>query len=249
MYPDVSVTNWVVMASSATHPVLSWTDWRHPPSPPLFFTHTNPIAYGIDTYFLAAWPSEHEVNRENVDRFYTHLLLRQVTMDALNRKRYRSNLDAVVWVARWVRDHPEERVPAMSRAAYRESLRHIWLRGIDAMQVFNAVRERYEAYAIQEVRDVQQVFDEMLAYREFLEAGEVMNFAVPDNREASVMWSGLRLGDRAIVRVTNLGGGPPHVNLCLIDDLCVDLAVPKHGRTFLLSPSPTEGVSVQAPRS
>ncbi|HSH41963.1 MAG TPA: hypothetical protein VK973_07555, partial [Arenicellales bacterium] len=147
IYPDASVTNWVVMVSSADNPVRSWTDWRHPPSPPTFFTHSNPIAYGIDTYFLAAWPQERAIDRRNVDRFYTHLLLRQVSVDARNRARQRPDMGSVVWVARWVPDHPRERVPVMSRAAYREALRHIWLRGADAMQVFNPVREGFERYA------------------------------------------------------------------------------------------------------
>jgi hypothetical protein len=233
-YPDASVTNWVVMVSSADDPVRSWNDWRHPPSPPMFFTHSNPIAYGIDTYFLAAWPDGQIINRENVDRFYTHLLLRQVSVDARNRARHRPDMGAVVWVARWVPDHPQERVPVMSRAAYRETLRHIWLRGADAMQVFNPVREGFERYALWEVQDVQRVYDEMLAYREFLEHGEVMNYRVPDNRDAPLLWSGLRLGDRALVRLTNLGARQARVYLCLSVDTCVDLPVPRRGATHLI---------------
>lgn len=234
VYPDAAVTNWVVMVSSAGYPVLSWTDWPHPPSPPLFFTHSNPIAYGIDRYFLWAWPDGHRINRVNVDRFFTHLLLRQVSMDALNRARYRPDMGAVVWVARWVPDQPDERTPVMSRAAYREALRHIWLRGADAMQVFNPARDGFERYAVREVQDVQRVYDEMLEYREFLERGEVMNFKVPDNRDASIMWSGLRLANRAVVRVTNLGAEQKMYYLCLSGGQCVVLPVPARGRTFVL---------------
>ncbi|MDZ7841967.1 MAG: hypothetical protein U5R46_14290 [Gammaproteobacteria bacterium] len=238
VFPDAAVTNWVVMISSANAPVLGWTDWPHPPTPPVFFTHSNPVAYGIDTYFLAAWPTGHTINRENVDRFYTHLVLRQVSMDALNRTRYRPDMGAVVWVARWVPDHPDERVPVMSRAAYREALRHIWLRGADAMQVFNPTRKGFERYAVWEVEDVQRVYGEMLAYREFLEHGEVMNFAVPDNRDGSTMWSGLRLGDRALVRITNLGTAQRQVNICLTEERCIDLPVPRRGRTRIVELKP-----------
>lgn len=238
VYPEVSVTNWVVMVSSSGAPVLSWTGWRHPPSPPLFFTHSNPIAYGIDTYFLHAWPAGHEIDRENVDRFFTHLLLRQVSMDALNRARYRPDMGAVVWVARWVPDRPDARVPVMSRAAYREALRHIWLRGADGMQVFNPARAGFERYAVREVEDVQGVYDEMLAHREFLEHGEVMNFRVPDNRDAPMLWSGLRLADRALIRVTNLGTRQNRVYLCLTRGQCVDLPLPRHGRTFTIALKP-----------
>ncbi len=234
MYPDVAVTNWVVMMSSTNDPVLSWTDWPHPPSPPTAFTHSNPIAYGMDTYFLSAWPSGHEITRGNVDRFFTHLLLRQVSADARNRARSRPDMGAVVWVARWVPDNPEQRVPVMSRAAYREALRHIWLRGADAMQVFNPRRDGYERYAVREVEDVQSVYGEMLAHREFLDEGQVMNFDVPGNRDATAVWSGLRLDDRALVRATGLGPQPARVNVCLGDDRCVDLDAPPDGRTYLL---------------
>lgn len=232
VYPDAAVTNWVVMVSSSSDPVRSWTDWPHPPSPPLFFTHSNPIAYGIDTYFLHRWPAGHRIDRRNVDRFYTHLLLRQVSMDALNRTRYRRDMGAVVWVARWVPDHPDQRVPVMSRRAYREALRHIWLRGAEAMQVFNPPRDGFERYAVWEVEDVQRVYDEMLAYREFLERGEVMNFDVPDNRSAPLVWSGLRLEDKALVRVTNLGMRRGRARLCLTEAQCVEVDVPRRGRTY-----------------
>lgn len=234
VYPKASVTNWVVMASSASHPVLSWNDWPHPPSPPMFFTHTNPIAYGIDTYFRSDWPPGLEIDRRNVDRFYTHLLLRQVSADAFNRSHYQRGMGAVVWVARWVPDEAERRAPVMSRSAYREALRHIWLRGADAMQVFNPVREGYEHYALWEVEDVQKVYDEMLAYREFLDEGEILNYRVPDKRDAPLVWSGLRLNDRAVVRLTNLGARQKRVYICLTDDWCVDLPVPRHGRTYEL---------------
>lgn len=235
VYPEVSVTNWVVMMSSSAHPVRSWTDWRHPPTPPLFFTHTNPIAYGVDTYFFSAWPDSHPVNRGNVDRFYTHLLLRQVSVDARNRTKHRPDMGAVAWVARRVPDRSGERAPVMSRAAYREALRHIWLRGVDAMQVFNPRREGYERYAVREVEDVQGVYNEMLAYRRFLDEGKVMNFAVPDNRAPSVMWSGLRLGTRAVVRVTNLGSSRKRVKICVDDQRCRNLPVTEDGRTYVLN--------------
>lgn len=234
VYPDAAVTNWVVMMSTAAHPVRSWTDWQHPATPPVFFTHTNPIAYGIDTYFQSAWPDDHQVSRANVDRFYTHLLLRQVSVDARNRAKHRPDLGAVVWVARWVPDERDRRVPVMSRAAYREALRHIWLRGVDAMQVFNPRREGYELYAVREVEDAQWVYNEMLAYRQFLEEGEVMNFDVPDNRETSVMWSGLRLGDRALVRITNLGSDRASIKICLTERQCRRLPVPQTSHTHVL---------------
>jgi hypothetical protein len=233
-YPKVSVTNWVVTASSDDHPVLSWTDWPHPQSPTLAFTATNPIAYGVDSYFLSAWPPSRDINRVNVDRFYTHLLLRQVSADAFNRKASGEGMGAVAWVSRWVPDHPDRHAPLMSRAAYREALRHLWLRGVDAMEVFNPARKGYERYAVEEVEDVQRVYDEMLAYRDFLDHGEVMNYRIPGKLDGLMVWSGLRLGDRALVRLTNLGARQKHAYICLTDQWCVNLPMPRHGHTFIL---------------
>ena len=122
----------------------------------------------------------------------------------------------------------------MSRAAYREVLRHIWLRGIDGMQVFNPARNGYERYAVQEVEDAQRVYDEMLAYGEYLEKGKVMNFNVPGNRDALIMWSGLQLEKRALVRITNLGARQKRAYLCFTVTWCVDLSVPEHGHTYIL---------------
>ena len=45
------------------------------------------------------------------------------------------------WVARYCPDVGDGTVPILSRPRYREILRHIWLRGADAMQIFNAHRK------------------------------------------------------------------------------------------------------------
>jgi hypothetical protein len=82
----------------------------------------------------------------------------------------------------------------MSRERYREVLRHLWLRGIKTMQVFNALLPGYEEMAVFEVQDAAAIYDEMLELREFLEDGEVLNVAVPKIQDSGVVWSGLRLG-------------------------------------------------------
>lgn len=234
IFPNTSVTNWVVVFSTANHSTLSWTNWEHPPSPPLAFTHSNPVAYAIDTYFLNSWPEGHPITRENVDRFFTHLLLRQISIDALNRNKYFPRKGAIAWVGRWVRDHHQEQVPMMSREAYREALRHIWLRGVDGMQVFNSVRKNYEHYALYEVLDAQQIYDEMLKFAEFLNHGEVMNYDIPDNQNASILWSGMRLKDQALVRVTNLGSQQDSVKVCPWENRCFDLSLSEGNRSWIL---------------
>src|SRR5690606_23946323 len=100
----------------------------------------NPIAYGSDVAFAYTRPRGRPLDREAVDAIYTHILLRQVSADAHARRLDAPHMESVVWVARWVRDILDRAYPVMSREAYREALRHIWLRGADAMMIFNPVR-------------------------------------------------------------------------------------------------------------
>lgn len=240
IYPAASVTNWVTTLSSPEHPVYDWNNQPHPLLGPTLFTATNPIAYGVDTFYFTAWEPGYTLDRRQVDRFYTHLLLRQVSADAHNRERLAPYLDAVVWIARWVPDHRGRRAPVMSRPAYREALRHLWLRGVDAMQVFNPVRPQYRELAIQEVEDAVSVFDEMLAWRPFLEAGEPMNYRYPSPDGEGVLWSGLRAGDAAVVRVT-ASGPQARLRLAPWHGSGVELEATPEGRTYLLEKDPGTG--------
>jgi hypothetical protein len=144
-----------------------------------------------------------------VDRTYLHVLLRQPSVDARNRARKAPYLHAVPWVARWVRDLEDRLTPVMSRAAYREALRHLWLRGTAAMQVFNPLRDTHPAQSLAEVQDAVAVYDELLASRVFLERGEVMNDAVPGPVDHGLLWSGLRTAEAALVRVYPLAPEAP----------------------------------------
>jgi hypothetical protein len=208
-YPSASVTNWIHLLSSPEHPVLSWDNWNHPDLSATLFTATNPVAYGIDLAFQNTWPAGREPERASVDRTYMHILLREVSVDALNRALKAPYLHAVPWVARWVRDLDNRRTPVMSRAAYREALRHLWLRGTAAMQVFNPLRSSHPAEALAEVQDAVAVYDELLEWRDLLDHGEVMNYQVPGPDDQGLLWSGLRTADTALVRLYPLGQAAP----------------------------------------
>lgn len=238
LYPDASVSNWAYTLSSDAAPILSWHNWRHPPVSATLFTHTEPIAYGIDTAFQAVWHGDAPRSQARVDAIYLHILLRQVSADAWNRRRTAPYLGAVAWVARWVADHPDWGTPVMSRTAYREALRQLWLRGLDAMQVFNPQREGHPEMTLAEVQDAAAVYDEMLAYRELLDHGEVMSYRVPAPDEPGVLWSGLREGDRAVVRVLRLPGGPDQVELEAWPGIRISLPADAAGATYLLSRDP-----------
>lgn len=202
-YPAASVTNWITMLSSAQRPVLSWDNWQQPDLSATLFTATNPVAYGIDSAFLTVWSRGQatKVDQVSVDRAYMHLLLRQPSADAANRAVKAPYLHAVPWVARWVRDLAHLQTPMMSRPAYREALRHLWLRGAAAMQVFNPLQPGHTAESLAEVQDAVAVYDEMLAYSALLDHGQVMSYVIPSVDHEGLIWSGLRGEDSAVIRV------------------------------------------------
>ena len=206
VYPAASVTSWMAVLSSRDIPVIGWNNKPLPPTGLSLLTASNPVAYGVDTAFLALWEKDVPSERGEIDRAYLHLLLRQVSADAANRRQLAPALDSVVWVARDLRSQPDRNAPTMSRPAYRETLRHLWLRGVDGMQIYNGRRTGQSAIALAEVEDAATVFDELLKHRDFLDQGEVMNLETPSPREEGALWSGLRLGDHALVRAVALSG-------------------------------------------
>jgi hypothetical protein len=120
----------------------------------------------------------------------------------------------------------------------------MWLRGIDGMQLFNPRRAEYEEVWLQELQDAVSAYDEILAHRDFLERGEVMNLAYPGPQDDGVFWSGLRLDDRALVRLTNQGGRSSDLTLEPWPGAPVTLTVTADsGRTCLLTRT-AKGVQV-----
>jgi hypothetical protein len=238
IFPRISLTNWQTVYSTPEHPVITWSYRTLPPGTPTLFNASNPVAYGNDVSWGHAWKSGWRLTRRNVDRFYTHMLLLQVSADAANRAAYAPHMDSFPWVCRWCPDVGDPSIPVMSREAYREVLRHIWLRGADGMQIFNPKRRDYEEMAVLEVLDAVAVYDEMLAYREFLDGGATMCTDVPPIPGERPYWSGLRLADRALVRIVAPGPGTAEITLQPWDGIAVTLTAPPEGRTLVLSRSP-----------
>ena len=234
-FPRISLTNWVVSASRPDAPLLDWYNRPHPRTDIGLFTATNPIAYGSDIAFAYTRPRGRPLDREAVDAIYTHILLRQVSADARARRLDAPHMESVVWVARWVRDILDRTYPVMSREAYREALRHIWLRGADAMMVFNPVRRGMQWMSVYEVEDAATVYREMLAYHDLLDTGEVMNVEVPPADGPRVFWSGVRTDSRAVVRVTNRGESVVELVLSPWPGQVRQLSVQPGAMTFVLS--------------
>ena len=87
------------------------------------------------------------------------------------------------------------------------------------------------------------IYDEMLAYSEYLDRGENMNLVVPGKQDDGVLWSGLRLADRAVVRVVKQGGDDGKVEIEAWPGKRVTLDAPRAGRTYLLAP---KGETIEA---
>ena len=237
VFPRALSTNWIVALSSPQVPVLSWDNWHHP----LVLTGfgaTNPIAYGIDTALLALAKTHPPQNQAEVDRLFLHVMLRQVSADAWNRQQLAPGQRAVPWVSRRVTDESLE-TPAMSRPAYREALRHLWLRDVSAMQVFNPVAGGSQwRRALAEAQDAQQVYAEMLAAGELLNNGQVMNYQLLMPGEQGVLWSGLRNDELAFVRVLRVGEGPQLLRLQVWPGQSVTLPLGEQGASYLLYREP-----------
>jgi len=91
---------------------------------------------------------------------------------------------------------PDPAVRQFSTEKYKELLWHMLLRGHDTFFLWCP-----EAEIAQEIRPLHEVWAAALEHREFLDKGTPVTFAVP-KRPGPVV-SGLRLGDRVLVRRTD----------------------------------------------
>lgn len=245
VFPRALITNWMTVFSSAEHPVLYWSNDRVPPGMPGVMNASNPVAYGNNLFWVRSWRDEFPLTRDRIDRFYMHLMLRMVSADTANRLRFRPECKSIPWVARWCPDVDDKgRLPVMSRRAYREALRHLWLRGVDGMQIFNATRPGYDDEVFAEVEDAVAVYDEMLEFADFLTHGSVLNTTVPEITDEGALWSGLRLGDQALVRAVTQGAEEATVAIQVWPGCRTALTARPVGRTFRLHRAP-EGVAVE----
>lgn len=231
-YPKCSVTDWLAQPSTPEHRQPGWSGSPgHVYLPPMV-TAWNPTAYGAASW---VWKSRLKANRrdqEHVDQVYANLLLRQVSLTSQLTAQWAPEKELIPWVARWVSEAPETEFPVMSRERYREVLRHLWLRGASAMQVFSPRIKGYEEMALPEVLDAVAVYDEMLAFRDLLNNGEVLNREYPGEQDDGVVWSGLRHDNHAVVRAFKQGGGRGKQRIRLWGGEDVEIEAPAEGVTY-----------------
>ncbi len=229
------MTDWLAQPSTPEEPQLSWNGRQgHPIMPPLI-TAYNPTAYGAASWVWKDRPTSQWRDQEHVDQVYTNVLLRHVSLSGSLADRWAPEKELIPWVARWVSEAPETDFPVMSRPRYREVLRHLWLRGVAGMQVFSPRIRDFEAMALPELEDAVAVYDEMLEFREFLEHGEVLSYQLPSKRDKGVLWSGLRLGDRAVVRAFKQGGGKAKETVRPWRDSHFHVTASNPGKSYLLT--------------
>jgi hypothetical protein len=206
-----------------------------------------PAAYA-DNYnlkYILGGSGQPPLNQTNVDDVYWHIILNVLSSSLQNSPPRRS----VAWVSQYVRDDTSGLYDyQMTVPLYREVLRHVWLRGIVRMSVFNP--HDYNAppdkwymtpdYSYHQLDYARGVMDEMLAFRSFLDNGTPMNFGVSPMFDHSPVWSGLALNGQAVVRTVS----PNTTTTGTIASVTVpggatftNLAAPPDGATYLLGPN------------
>ncbi len=198
--------------------------------------------FGLDAQMPSAYANtvdlprvfrDQPITQETVDRFYFTNLL--AIISAANRSLAPGKL-SLPYLSQYVPDNNDPKyLFAMSDGPYRELVRQIFLRGTNSLYLFNLGYPGSPVtaeFSFRSIENVRAVYDDLLDHREFLDKGVPMNFDGPT--EAGIVWSGLRLKDRCLVRVATLGKAPGTVSVPAFPGVTKELAVPAEGATYLL---------------
>ncbi|NLO08182.1 MAG: hypothetical protein GX131_20345 [candidate division WS1 bacterium] len=156
---------------------------------PSGYTFANPVVY---TWY-ATWSWYPAWDNDDYRWFYNLLKV------GTNAGRHTpQDVPLITWLHWHTTAPPKDAppVPQMSEWAYQELIWHLYLRGSDGLMMWCTAEE-----TVKEITLMTEVLDEVLAYREFVSAGEPVIFHVPNGPGTVV--SALRLGDRLLVRRTD----------------------------------------------
>jgi hypothetical protein len=219
-YPNISITNWEEIISTHENPTPSWSGYRTwLPKDLGMYTAANPVAYGNTIWKKYNWKKEWNwpLDEAHMDRVYTSVMLNQISVHERNAMQVSPWKQSIPWVDRYCADDQDPKIPIMSRTRYREVLRHCWLRGADGMQIFNPLWFPKDAVklaiATEEIADAVQIYDEMLTYRKFLDRGVVMNTDTLTPPYEGAIWSGLKIGNEAIIRAFTQAKKPVKIKI------------------------------------
>jgi hypothetical protein len=242
-YPNCSVTNWEEIISTPQHRTPAWSGrYLWPVKDIGMYTAANPVAYGNTIWKRYNWKDEWgwPLDETHMDRVYTSVMLNQISVHERNNQLVSPWKQSIPWVDRFCADDRDPSIPILTRPRYREILRHCWLRGADGMQIFNPKWFPEDPAKMrimtEEIEDAVLIYDEMLAFREFLDNGQVMNTETLTPPHDGPVWSGLRLGNRAVVRAFTQAKEPVKFKITPFDGAGeIELDAPPEGKTFLLT--------------
>lgn len=239
VFPKTTLGFYGYTVSSQEHRYTDTAGVCWPPSErnPAEISFVMPVCYA-DTalarrFFNADWP----IDTEAMDAVYFATLLRTVSNV---RSNLRADQTLMPFVSSYVSSGNSASVPRMSKSSYREFLRHAILRGARGFYCFNVAPPygTMEDY-YQELAEINAVYNELFApaTRAFLEGDiVVLNNAWPDPKAAgSVVWSGLRKGNKALVRIVKLGDTSGETEVVVFPGKATRLLASPAGATYVVS--------------
>lgn len=153
------------------------------------FTYAMPTIY---TWY----PTFQWYNFKNTDYRWFYNMLKEISLAGESAPANLPIISFVHWHTTSPPPNPDPAVKQFSETKYQELLWHMFLRGHDTMFIWCMPEEMEK-----ETRLLHQVYAATLEYREFLDNGTPVSFAVP-KQEGPVV-SGLRLGNRVLIRRTD----------------------------------------------
>lgn len=146
---------------------------------------------------LYTWyPTFQWYNFKNTDYRWFYNMLKEASIAGESAPASLPVISFVHWHTTVPPPNPDPVVKQFSEAKYQELLWHMFLRGHDTMFLYYELEELEK-----ETRLLHQVYAAAMEYREFLDNGTPVSFAVP-KQEGPVV-SGLRLENRVLIRRTD----------------------------------------------
>jgi hypothetical protein len=217
-------------------PVVDERGNVYPPRPWGRLDVVMPAAYANTANLPAHFRAQEPVTQERADRIHFALMLRTLSTANANKP---AGVLSLPFVSRLVVDNPDPRVRfGLSRSLYREFIRHALLRGSDGLYLFNLGYPGSPvtpAESLESVEDARATYDELLAYREFLDHGRPMTYDTPSLGHDGAVWSGRCLPDRCLVRMVSLGPRSHRIIVEPFSGTRVELDASPAGATYLVS--------------
>jgi len=207
-FPDALVGNYYDCISGQEVPYIDHEGCVYPPCEFGRLNTVMPSTYGLTRQLPRYYNADWAVTPRSAEQAHFTLMMRSMSTANANK---RPGIRSIPFVSRYL---PEGSPPrfnlGLSKALYREFIRHAILRGSDSFFLLNLGFPTKEqlvtpADGFEAMEDARSVLDELLAHRRFLDDGQPMCFDVPAMFTTGAVWSGLRRGDECLIRAFSLG--------------------------------------------